>query len=107
MFDPISGNLTYPSFPARPEEPVTHKIKDTCEIFVETKWFLGKKLPYLITWPETRKTYKIDRIFETSIDPSTGIIEFGVKIGSRTTKIWRRPDGSYYTIRRRKSNRVK
>lgn len=77
-----------------------------CAIIVRTKWIVEDnkpymELPHLIIWPPSGKTYVVDHVLSSSVDRATGITEFAVQIGTHTTKIWKRPNGSYYAISRR------
>lgn len=91
--DVISGNLTQAA-----RRRGTDKRKVVVQ--VESQTCDGLELPCRITW-RVQRTFRVDRVFGCKRDPTTGDLEYAIRIGSHATKLWRRPDGTYYVIRKR------
>ena len=95
-----SGNVSYgkPRHNApQPQRVPLDKRERVVAVQVQTATRGGLVVPVAVKW-ETGKVYKIDRVHGTRRDPVTGDVEIGIRIGKRTTRIWRRADGSYYVV---------
>ncbi|MBQ8144655.1 MAG: hypothetical protein IJ452_01400 [Butyricicoccus sp.] len=93
MYDePSSGNLYRP--------PRHGAQRQKIAVQVESRVQEGLELPCRITW-RVQRTFRVDRVFGCKRDPETGDLEYAIRIGSRTTKLWRRPDGTYYVLRKK------
>lgn len=94
MYDNMSsGNATRPFYRRRPAQ---QKVP----VQVESRTCDGLELPTRITW-RIQQTFRVDRVFGCKHDPATGDLEYMIRIGSHATKLWRRPDGSYYVLRKK------
>ena len=93
MYDDVSsGNLTRPP---RGRNENRQKIV----VQVESQTCDGLELPCRITW-RIQQTFRVDRVFGCKHDPHTGEMEYAIRIGSHATRLWRRPDGTYYVLRK-------
>lgn len=74
--------------------------KQKINVQVESRSCDGLDLPYQITW-RIQKTFRVDRVFGCKRDPNTGEMEYSIRIGTHTTRLWRRPDGTYYVLHKK------
>lgn len=81
------------SYPSRRSYPGKQKVN----VQVQSQTCDGMELPSRITW-RIQKTFRIDRVFGCKRDPITGEMEYSIRIGTHVTRLWRRPDGSYYVL---------
>ena len=98
MIDPSSGNVSLPKRAVR--RSAYPNKKEQVTITVKTRKKDGMIQPAVVVW-EDGKAYLIDRVYGCRHDPATGDMQYTVRIGHKSTSIWRRQDGSYYAIRRK------
>ena len=88
IYEPISGNATARPIPKQPQRG------DPVIVSVTTRTQDDIVVPYEITWTNGH-VYKVDRVFGCKKQMS-GDMQYSIRIGTRNTKIWRRPDDTWY-----------
>lgn len=91
--DASSGNVTRSLRKRRTE-------RQKVNVQVESQTCGGLELPCRITW-RIQQTFRVDRVFGCKRDAATGEMEYSIRIGTHATRLWRRPDGTYYVLRKR------
>ena len=74
--------------------------KQQINVQVESRTCDGLELPCRITW-RIQRTFRVDRVFGCKRDPDTGEMEYAIRIGTHATRLWRRPDGTYYVLHKK------